>query len=100
MVERAQTCFAFRFEQFLRNQSEVLQFVRRQVTTADAQVGGQIPKNVYELEPLAKADGIDEQRSIVKGGAGEEVRAADFSPELADTAGYSVGVIVEFFTRT
>ena len=61
-----------------------------------AQIARQVAQNVHQLQPFAEPHALGRQPILVQKRVANQVRATHFRPELANAAGDTVSVIVQF----
>src|SRR5579862_2782743 len=96
VVKRTKPGFACGREQDRREKSQRLQFQRREITPAAAQIRWQITQNIDQLKTFAETDAVAEQLRVFEFRAWKQMRAAYLGPELTHAAGDPISVVIKF----
>lgn len=96
IVERPKLQLSFRMEQLGGRQPGLGEAVSREITAPLPQVVREIAKNINQLKPFPKTDGIGQQSFLVQDGSRKKMALANLRPKLPDTTRHPISVIIQF----
>src|SRR5581483_11445897 len=98
-VNGAKAWLVLWYQQICRSQPRSLQCTRGHVTTPVAHIDRDIAEDIDQLQPLAKAHPVFQQKVVIQSRGWKHMRPAHFRPELPHASRYTIGVIIQFLLR-